>query len=137
MLMAKLYEVAKYYTVFHGLGSLYTININSDVYDAMPQGVKNIVNEEMSALAQKISQYYVNLFYDLADDLGSKGVEYYYLPRAERNRWKDLAYPGTLATLEKFGATGARVKRQVSLRGIGATTLIAVCRHAAELALTG
>ena len=111
ILMAKLYEVAKYYTVFHGLGSLYTININSDVYDAMPQSVKDIVNEEMSALAQKISQYYVALFYDLADDLESKGVEYYYLPRAERNRWKDLAYPGTLATLEKFGATGARIRK--------------------------
>jgi TRAP-type C4-dicarboxylate transport system substrate-binding protein len=111
MLIAKLYEVAKYYTVFHGLGSLYSININSDVYDAMPQDVKDILNEEMSAVAQEISQYYVTLFYDLVDDLEAEGVEYYYLPAAERDRWKDLAYPGTLATLEEFGDTGARIKQ--------------------------
>jgi TRAP-type C4-dicarboxylate transport system substrate-binding protein len=111
ILIAKLYEVAKYYTVFHGLGSLYSININSDVYSAMPQDVKNIVNEEMSALAQDISQYYVTLFYDLVDDLEAKGVEYYYLPAAERDRWKDLAYPETLAKLEEFGDIGAKIKQ--------------------------
>jgi TRAP-type C4-dicarboxylate transport system substrate-binding protein len=111
MLIAKLYEVAKYYTVFHGLGSLYSININSDVYNAMPQDVQDILNEEMSAAAQDISQYYVTLFYDLVDDLEAEGMEYYYLPAAERDRWKDLAYPGTLATLEEFGDVGARIKQ--------------------------
>ena len=92
ILIGKLFEVAKYYTVFHGLGSLYSININSDVYDEIPQDVKNILNEEMGALAKEISQYYVNLFYDLVDDLEAEGMEYYYLPAAERERWKDLAW---------------------------------------------
>ena len=111
MLIAKLYEVAKYYTVFHGLGSLYSININSDVYDAMPQDTKDILNEEMSALAQDISQKYVTIFYDLVDDLEAEGVEYYYLPAAERDRWKSLAYPGTLAMLEEFGDVGTKIKQ--------------------------
>jgi TRAP-type C4-dicarboxylate transport system substrate-binding protein len=111
MLIAKLYEVAKYCTVFHGLGSLYSININSDFYGAMPQNARNILNEEMGALAQKLSQYYVTLFYNLVDDLEAKGVAFYYLPAAERNRWKDLAYPGTLDTLKKYGDIGARIKR--------------------------
>jgi TRAP-type C4-dicarboxylate transport system substrate-binding protein len=109
--IAKLYEVAKYYTVFHGLGSLYSININSDVYNAMPQNVKDILNEEMSALAQEISQKYVTLFYDLVDDLEAEGLVYYYLPVAERDRWKELAYPGTLNTLAEFGDTGAKIKQ--------------------------
>jgi TRAP-type C4-dicarboxylate transport system substrate-binding protein len=111
MLIAKLYEVARYCTVFHGLGTVYSININSDIYDAMPQNIKDILNEEMGALAQKISRYYVELFYDLADDLEARGVQYYYLPTEERDRWKDLAYPGTLTTLEKYGDVGARIKR--------------------------
>ena len=111
MLIAKLYEVAKYYTVFHGLGSLYSININSDVYEAMPQNIKNILNREMGVLAQEISQYYVNLFYDLVDDLEAKGVEYYYLPAEERTRWKNLAYPRTLDRLGEFGDVGARIKQ--------------------------
>lgn len=111
ILIAKLYEVAKYYTVFHGLGSLYSININSDVFDAMPQDIKNILDEEMDALAREISQYYVNLFYDLVDDLEAKGMEYYYLPAAERDRWMDLAYPETLETLAGFADLGARIKQ--------------------------
>jgi TRAP-type C4-dicarboxylate transport system substrate-binding protein len=111
MLIAKLYEVGRYCTVFHGLGTVYSININSDIYDAMPQNIKDILNEEMGALAQKISRYYVELFYDLADDLEARGVQFYYLPAEERDRWKDLAYPGTLTTLEKYGDVGARIKR--------------------------
>jgi TRAP-type C4-dicarboxylate transport system substrate-binding protein len=111
MQIAKLYEVAKYYTVFHGLGSLYSININSDIYDTMSKEIKDILNEEMSALAQDISQKYVTLFYDLVDDLEAEGVQYYYLPAAERDRWKDLAYPGTLAALEEFGDVGAKIKK--------------------------
>jgi TRAP-type C4-dicarboxylate transport system substrate-binding protein len=111
MLIAKLYEVAKYCTVFHGLGSLYSININSDVYGAMPQDARSILNEEMGALAQKLSQYYVTLFYELVGDLEAKGVEFYYLPAAERNRWKSLAYPETLATLNRYGNIGEKIKR--------------------------
>ena len=111
MLIAKLYEVAKYYTVFHGLGSLYSFNINSDVYNKMPQNIKNALNEEMSAVAKSISQKYVTKFYDLVPELTKDGVQYYYLPAAERDRWKALAYPGTLATLAKFGDVGAKIKQ--------------------------
>jgi TRAP-type C4-dicarboxylate transport system substrate-binding protein len=111
MLIAKLYEVARYCTVFHGLGSLYSINVNSDIYAAIPHGVRDILNEEMRALAQRISRYYVTLFYDLVKDLKAKGVEFYYLPAAERDRWKNLAYPGSLATLKEYGDLGARIKR--------------------------
>lgn len=110
-LIAKLYEVAKYYTVFHGLGSLYSFNINSDVYNKMPQNIKDALNEELSATAESISQKYVTKFYELAPELQKLGVEYYYLPVEERDRWKELAYPGTLDTLAKFGDVGAKIKQ--------------------------
>jgi TRAP-type C4-dicarboxylate transport system substrate-binding protein len=111
MLIAKLYEVARYCTVFHGLGSLYSITVNSDIYGAMPRDIREVLDEEMGALARKISQYYVDLFYRRTHDLEAKGVQYYYLPAAERDRWKNLIYPGTLATLEKYGDVGVRIKR--------------------------
>jgi TRAP-type C4-dicarboxylate transport system substrate-binding protein len=111
MLIAKLYEVAKYYTVFHGLGSLYSFNINSDVYNKMPQNIKDALNEEMSAVAKSISQKYVTKFYDLVPELTKDGVQYYYLSAAERDRWKAMAYPGTLATLDKYGDVGAKIKQ--------------------------
>jgi len=111
MLIAKLYEVAQYYTVFHGLGSLYAFTINLDVYNQMPQNVKDALSEEMSAVAASISQKYVTKFYDLVPELTSLGVEYYYLPAAERDRWKALAYPGTLEVLASFGNVGSRIKQ--------------------------
>ncbi len=111
MLIAKLYEVAKFYTVFHGLGSLYSFNINLDVYNKMPQSVKDALNEEMLATAKSISQKYVTKFYELVPELTNLGVQYYYLPTAERDRWKALAYPGTLDTLAKFGDVGAKIKQ--------------------------
>ena len=111
MLIARLYEVAKYYTVFHGLGSLYSININLDVYNQMPQNVKDILNEEMSVVAASISEKFRQKFYDLIPELTGKGVEYYYLPEAERDRWKAIAYQGTLDELAKFGDVGAKIKQ--------------------------
>ena len=86
--IAKLYEVAKYYTVFHGLGSLYAFTINSDVYNKMPEDIQDALNEEMSATAKSISEKYVNKFYELEPVLTELGVEYYYLPAAERDKWK-------------------------------------------------
>jgi C4-dicarboxylate-binding protein DctP len=62
--IAKLYDVAKYYTVFYGLGSLYAVTLNLDVYNAMPQDIKDILHEEMTAMAAAQSDYYVNIAYD-------------------------------------------------------------------------
>ena len=52
MQIAKLYEVAKYYTVFHGVGSLYAFTINSDVYNKMPKDVQAALAEELSCDGQ-------------------------------------------------------------------------------------
>jgi TRAP-type C4-dicarboxylate transport system substrate-binding protein len=111
--VAKLYEIAKYYTVFHGLGTLYSFNINSDVYNKMPQDVKDALNQEMTALAKSIGEKYVNKFYELVPELTKLGLQYYYLPPAERDRWKALAYPGTLDMLTKSGDVGTKIKQIV------------------------
>lgn len=109
--IAKLYEVAKYYTVFHGVGSLYAFTINSDVFNKMPKDVQDALAEELGATAKTISDNYVNKFYELQPVLEDLGVEYYFLPSEERDKWKALAYPGTLDALEKAGDIGARVKQ--------------------------
>ena len=43
--------------------------------------------------------------------LADLGMEYYYLPTAERDKWKALAYPATLDALSKAGDVGTRVKQ--------------------------
>jgi TRAP-type C4-dicarboxylate transport system substrate-binding protein len=111
ILIAKLYEVAKNFTVFYGIGSVYSININLDVYNKMPQNIQDMLNQDMSDLANSITQKYVTSLYDLVDQLKANGVEVYYLPVAERDRWKALAYPGTLDALSKAGDVGAQLKK--------------------------
>jgi TRAP-type C4-dicarboxylate transport system substrate-binding protein len=111
LLIAKLYEVAKYFTIFHGLGSLYSININSDIYNGMPDDLKKILDEEMATTAQDMSNRFMNLFYEKQDECKAAGVEYYFLPQAERERWKEVAYPGTLAVIEQSGEVGQKIKQ--------------------------
>ena len=109
--IAKLYEVAKYYTVFHGVGGMYAFTINLDVYNKMPKDIQDALNEEMSATAKSISEKYVTKLYELEPVLADLGLEYYYLPTAERDAWKALAYPATLDALSKAGDVGTRVKQ--------------------------
>jgi TRAP-type C4-dicarboxylate transport system substrate-binding protein len=109
--IAKIYEVAKYYTVFHGLGSLYAFTINLDVYNKMPKEIQDALNEEMSATAKSLSEQYVKKFYELEPVLKDLGVQYYYLPTVERDKWKALAYPGTLDALTKAGDVGTKIKQ--------------------------
>jgi len=108
---AKLYEVAKYYTVFHGVGSLYAFTVNLDVFNKMPKDAQDALAEELSATAKAISDAYIKKFEELEPILTDQGVEYYYLPEAEREQWKALAYPGTLDALEKAGEVGASIKQ--------------------------
>ncbi|RPH75107.1 MAG: TRAP transporter substrate-binding protein [Nitrospiraceae bacterium] len=109
--IAKLYEVAKYYTVFHGISGMYSFTVNSDVYNKMPKDIQDALSEELSATAASISARYVTKLYELEPVLTDLGMEFYYLPAAERDKWKALAYPGTLDALAKLGDVGSRVKQ--------------------------
>ncbi len=109
--IAKLYEVAKYATVFFALGSVYSINLNLDVYKKMPPDVQNLLKPHMTKLAADLSQYFLHLPDTLNPQLAQKGVVFYDLPKAERDRWKALAYPGTLDAFAKAGDIGAQIKK--------------------------
>jgi TRAP-type C4-dicarboxylate transport system substrate-binding protein len=109
--IAKLYEIAKNATVFFALGSVYSININLDVYNKMPPDVQNLLNTHMSKLASDLSQYFLHLPDTLNPKLAEQGVVFYNLPKAELERWKAMAYPGTLESIAKFGDIGAQIKK--------------------------
>jgi TRAP-type C4-dicarboxylate transport system substrate-binding protein len=109
--IAKLYEVAKNMTVFFALGSVYSININLDVYNKMPPDVQNLAKTHMSKLASDLSQYFLHLPDTLNPKLAQQGLVFYNLPKAELDRWKALAYPGTLDAIAKFGDVGTQIKQ--------------------------
>jgi len=108
--IAKLYEVAKNMTVFFALPSLYAVTMNLDVYKKMPADTQTSLKKHMSQLASDLSQYFLHLPDTLNPQLASQGVTFYDLPKAELDRWKALAYPGTLSEVAKFGDIGAQIK---------------------------
>ncbi|NLE73627.1 MAG: TRAP transporter substrate-binding protein [Actinobacteria bacterium] len=111
--ITKLYEVAKYYTVFHGISGLWGMTINSDVYNSMTADIQNALTEELSATAKSITDKYVTTIYDLEPVLTDFGMEYYWLPPEERETWKGLAYYITEEALANAGEIGSRIKEIV------------------------
>jgi len=109
--IAKLYEIAKNMTTFFALGSVYSININLDAYKKMPPDIQNLAKTHMSQLASDLSQYFLHLPETANPDLAQKGMVFYDLPKTEYERWKALAYPGTLAEIAKFGDIGTQIKK--------------------------
>ncbi|MBP1707501.1 MAG: dicarboxylate transporter, DctP subunit, partial [Chloroflexi bacterium] len=75
--IAKLYEVAKNATVFFALGSVYSINLNLDVYKKMPPDIQNLLKSHMTKLAADLSQYFMHLPDTLNPQLAQKGVVFY------------------------------------------------------------
>jgi hypothetical protein len=67
--------------------------------------------EEMTAIAHTINERYIALYYESEDLLAEMGVQFYHLPPDERDRWKDLLYPGTLARIAEFGEVGERLRQ--------------------------
>jgi TRAP-type C4-dicarboxylate transport system substrate-binding protein len=111
VLIGKLNEVAKNYTVFYGLGSVYSINLNLDVWEKMPQNIKDILADEMGQLTQELNEKHVSFFNDQLEALSGAGVDVYYLPKEERDKWMDLCLPQTNSALDEFGENGQRIKQ--------------------------
>jgi TRAP-type C4-dicarboxylate transport system substrate-binding protein len=113
VMIAKLHEVAKHYTVFSGLGSVYSINLNLDVWNAMSQNDKEILTEEMDQLAQDLNETHVTFFYEQVKALPGVEVDVYYVPKEEREKWMELCLPQTNSQLADFGEIGQRMKQVV------------------------
>ncbi|MEO0279016.1 MAG: TRAP transporter substrate-binding protein, partial [candidate division WOR-3 bacterium] len=113
VLVAKLYEVAKYYTVCHMFSGLYAFTINLDLYNKMPEEIKTALVQELGNTAKRISQNYVDLFYKLEPILKEKGLQYYYLPPEERNKWKEKTQAIISEAITKFGEVGIKFKKIV------------------------
>jgi TRAP-type transport system periplasmic protein len=108
--IGKLYEVIKYDTVFYGLGSSHGITINLNVWNKMPKDIQNILVEETNKSTDKISSFYIGFYKDCINKLSESGVEVYFVPKAERDRWKSAAskYIGEQEVI--MGEVGQKIK---------------------------
>jgi TRAP-type C4-dicarboxylate transport system substrate-binding protein len=86
-IIAKVFEVIDYQTVCQALGSSHGILINLDVWNDMPADIQAILAEEAKAGAAAISDIMIDMYYTHLDEAAANGVEQFYIPKEERDRW--------------------------------------------------
>jgi TRAP-type C4-dicarboxylate transport system substrate-binding protein len=93
LIAGKLYEVGSYFTSFYALGSVHGATINLDVWNKMPKSTQDILLEEIKAAFATLNEEKAATYYQFIEEIANKGVEVYNLPKAERDKWKDLTRP--------------------------------------------
>ncbi|MBI5592949.1 MAG: TRAP transporter substrate-binding protein DctP [Deltaproteobacteria bacterium] len=104
----KLYEVARYYThiPIGDVTSLPAVLVNLEKWKDLPADYQGV----MSVAAKEAQEWGYNQARESSEGclrgLKEKGMEIYYLPDKERQRWSDSCRPILFRYIERTGATG-------------------------------
>ena len=107
-----LYEVCKHMTIAFGPTSFQGLSINLDVWKKMPAHIQKIFQEESDASHTWIGEEFPKLVADEIKELSSqKGVTFYSLPSAERERWAKATEAFREKQLTDAGEFGTKVRQ--------------------------
>jgi TRAP-type C4-dicarboxylate transport system substrate-binding protein len=109
--IGKLWEVAKYATIGFMIPATHGYTINMDVWNKMPQNIKDILADETKKSAATLNGVFRGLYTDTQPKVAGLGVEVYKVPAAERAKWQAMMQPYIQSQLEKMGAEGTKVKQ--------------------------
>ena len=82
------YDAIRHITIARMFGTAAYYMINYDVFKELPKDVQEILLEEGKRLSDESFELNLQLTTDYLANLEEVGVEVYYLPEAERERWK-------------------------------------------------
>jgi len=107
----KMTDVIQYVTVLYSESGMNGYSINLDVWNKMPENIQNILLEEVATTCIEFNDLFVG--YDDTDpeEIRAMGKEVYYLPKAERDKWKELVMSYTNDELDKGGEIGAKLRQ--------------------------
>jgi TRAP-type C4-dicarboxylate transport system substrate-binding protein len=106
-----LFDVCKFATVAFGPVSYQGLSINLDVWKKMPPHIQKILQEEADASNTQLGKTFSKLVADEVKECTQKGVTFYFLPNAERERWVKATAAYRDKQLTGFGDFGAKVKQ--------------------------
>jgi TRAP-type C4-dicarboxylate transport system substrate-binding protein len=106
----KLYEVGSYFTSFYALGSVHGATINLDVWNKMPKSTQDLLLEEVKTTFNALNEEKTVKYYNDMKALESL-VEVYYLPKAERDRWKEAFRPIAEEQIAALGEVAQKCKQ--------------------------
>jgi len=114
---AKLYEICKNVTIAFTMPAACGVTINKAVYDKMSAEDQQIFMEEGAWLQEE----YINILLDSFDvtiqELKDYGMDVYFLPKAERDRWEAAVKPyvdGLLGDMGDFGVRAQEIFDEVN-----------------------
>jgi TRAP-type transport system periplasmic protein len=105
------FDACKYATLSFGPASFQGVAINLDIWKKMPKNIQKILQEEVDASNAWLGKMFVKLTEDDIKELTAKGVSFYWLPAAERDRWAKATAAYREKQLTSFGDFGAKVRQ--------------------------
>jgi TRAP-type C4-dicarboxylate transport system substrate-binding protein len=111
MQQLKFVDVAKYVTFQYAIPTSFVITVNLDVWNAMPENIKDLLTEEVQQLGDTLNEHFTNNYLENQELLAAAGAEVYVLPKAERDRWHEVIRPYTEEQLASMGAFGTGIKQ--------------------------
>ena len=112
MIVSQLFQVVKYGTIFYGISGYNGYTINLDVWNKMPQHIKDLLQEEADNAADWMTKLCTTQIGD--DDMKvykENGVAIYILPLAEREKWAKKLAPYREEELSKAGDFGQKIMK--------------------------
>jgi TRAP-type transport system periplasmic protein len=109
--VTNLFEVCKYTTVAFGPVSYQGLSINLDVWKKMPVPIQKILQEEADGTNKWLGSTFSKLVNDEIQELSKKGVTFYSLPTAEREKWAKATAAYREKQLTGFGDFGTKIRQ--------------------------
>jgi TRAP-type C4-dicarboxylate transport system substrate-binding protein len=105
----KLTDVSSYVTICNPYSVFGGYNVNLDVWNALPNNIQKILEEESLASAVAIDEYYSDFFRNDVDKLTALGIDVTVLSGAEHERWKAKTTEYVNEQLSGLGEFGERI----------------------------
>lgn len=111
MLTFSLTDVCSNVSIFYGASGWQGYSINLNIWNSMPQEIKNILMEETGRAAQKMHEEFLRLHDEDIKELREKGIIVHLIPGDERRKWSEKLRPYIYEQISRMGAFGEKVMK--------------------------
>jgi TRAP-type C4-dicarboxylate transport system substrate-binding protein len=110
-LIGKLTDVSSFTLMVFAIPTVLVTSINMDVWNAMPKDVQDTLLDLGQWSMQNRNEYFISQHDVKIETLRDLGQEVYIVPKAERDKWVELARPYLEERLAAMGDFGQKVKQ--------------------------
>jgi TRAP-type C4-dicarboxylate transport system substrate-binding protein len=111
MVEYNMWEVAKYVVPVYMVPTFIVSAINLDTWKKLPKDVQDSLLEEHQKMAEDLNALYEVLVTTNPDTLAEKGVNVYFLPKEERDRWHAAMQPWITDKMNQMGDFGKKIQK--------------------------